>query len=64
LRGHDYQGSPVWQRNYFEHIIRDEKSLQRITYYIQTNPERWAENKENPVVARRARVTLSSELGT
>lgn len=31
----------LWQRNYHEHIIRDELSFRRITNYIKTNPENW-----------------------
>ncbi len=38
----------VWQRNYYEHIIRDEASLQCIRDYIATNPDRWDEDNENP----------------
>jgi putative transposase len=34
-------GSPVWQRNYWEHIIRDEKSYDQIMDYIQSNPTGW-----------------------
>ena len=41
-------GEPVWQRNYFEHIIRNEKSLNRIREYIAMNPEQWEFDKENP----------------
>ncbi len=33
-------GAPVWQRNYYEHIIRDEPSLNRIRQYIAENPLR------------------------
>ena len=40
-------GVPVWQRNYYEHIIRNEAELQRIRQYIRQNPERWAEDSEN-----------------
>jgi REP element-mobilizing transposase RayT len=36
---------PVWQRNYYEHIIRDEEDYQRIYDYILTNPIRWADDK-------------------
>jgi putative transposase len=39
---------PVWQRNYCEHVIRDEKSFGRIQEYIQTNALRWEMDKENP----------------
>lgn len=35
----------VWQRNYYEHIIRDEAELQKIVDYIQTNPARWNEDR-------------------
>lgn len=38
----------VWQRNYYEHIIRDEKSLERIREYIINNPLRWYIDRENP----------------
>ena len=41
-------GAPVWQRNYYEHIIRDEAALNRIRAYIQTNPQRWHFDVENP----------------
>ncbi len=41
-------GQPVWQRNYFDHIIRDSKSLDRIREYVRTNPQRWSFDKENP----------------
>jgi REP element-mobilizing transposase RayT len=34
-------GAPVWQRNYYEHIIRDQASLDRIRAYIASNPSRW-----------------------
>lgn len=40
--------APVWQRGYFEHIIRNEKSLNRIREYIHTNPQRWDFDRENP----------------
>ena len=35
----------IWLRNYYEHIIRNEASYQRIAAYIRSNPERWAEDK-------------------
>jgi len=34
----------VWQRNYYEHIIRDESSYQRISEYITNNPANWVED--------------------
>jgi putative transposase len=45
-------GIPVWQRNYYEHVIRDEPSLDRIRQYILDNPALWARDHENPLVAR------------
>ena len=41
-------GMPVWQRNYYEEIIRDEHDLARIRQYIQDNPSKWPEDVENP----------------
>jgi REP element-mobilizing transposase RayT len=41
-------GAPVWQRNYYEHIVRDEESLNRIRQYILDNPLRWAYDRNNP----------------
>jgi len=38
----------AWQRNYYEHVVRDEKSLNRIREYILTNPARWDSDRENP----------------
>lgn len=38
----------VWQRNYYEHIIRNDESLIRIQQYILDNPARWAFDRENP----------------
>lgn len=34
-------GVPVWQRNFYEHIIRDENDYHRIVDYIKLNPEKW-----------------------
>jgi len=38
----------LWQRNYWEHIIRDEKDLNRIREYIINNPMEWKSDTENP----------------
>ena len=35
----------LWQRNYHEHIIRNEKSYQRISDYIIKNPAKWTDDK-------------------
>lgn len=46
------QRATVWQRNYFEHVIRDQESLLAIRHYVQTNPQRWELDKENTEGAR------------
>jgi putative transposase len=38
----------LWQRNYYEHIIRDETDLDRIRRCIDENPLQWAFDAENP----------------
>ena len=38
----------LWQRNYWEHIIRDENNLNRFREYIINNPKKWELDKENP----------------
>ena len=43
-------GAPFWQRNCYEHVIRNEESLNRIRQYILDNPARWDEDPENPAV--------------
>jgi len=39
----------LWQRNYYEHVIRNDRELQRVREYIMLNPIRWALDKENPI---------------
>ncbi len=39
---------PVWQRNYYEHVIRGEKDWDHIHRYIESNPAMWAQDDENP----------------
>lgn len=34
----------IWQRNYYEHIIRNEEAYLKIAEYIKTNPQRWQED--------------------
>jgi len=46
-------GTPVWQKNYYEHVIRNDRELNRIREYIISNPARWATDKENPNVSVR-----------
>jgi putative transposase len=37
----------LWQRGYYEHVIRNEKALNRIRDYIASNPARWADDPDN-----------------
>jgi putative transposase len=46
LRGR--RGAPVWQRGFYEHVLRDEEDLDRVRRYIEANPIRWAGDEENP----------------
>jgi REP element-mobilizing transposase RayT len=41
-------GSHVWQRNYYEHIIHNDKELNNIRDYITDNPLKWHLDEENP----------------
>ena len=50
LRGIPYK--PVWQRNYYEHVIRNENDLNEIREYIVNNPLKWDLDSENPQNAR------------
>lgn len=50
IRGVKTKGWPrfkgkLWQRNYYEHIIRDERAYYNISQYIVNNPKKWAEDK-------------------
>lgn len=38
----------LWQRNYYEHVIRNEKDLMEIREYIINNPFKWDEDRNNP----------------
>jgi putative transposase len=42
------EGQVVWQRNYYEHIIRNDREWENIHRYIESNPSMWAEDEENP----------------
>jgi len=41
-------GIPLWQKNYYEHIIRNVDKLNKIREYIQNNPLKWHLDRENP----------------
>jgi REP element-mobilizing transposase RayT len=38
-------GHSIWQRNYYEHIIRDDDEYRRITEYILNNPMNWRNDR-------------------
>ncbi len=38
----------LWQHNYYEHVVRNEKELTRIQEYIRNNPALWNTDKDNP----------------
>ncbi len=40
----------LWQRNYYEHIVRNEYEMSRIREYIRNNPAQWATDKDNPSI--------------
>jgi len=42
------QGLPLWQRNYYERVIRDEEELNTIRQYIADNPEQWKDDENYP----------------
>ncbi len=45
----------LWQRNYYEHVVRNDEALTGIREYIVNNPARWSFDRENPLVARPGR---------
>lgn len=42
-------GAPIWQRNYYERIIRDQCEFDRIGNYIVSNPANWNDDENNPI---------------
>ena len=47
----DNHGCPVWQRNYYEHVVRNETDLANIRQYIANNPLKWDLDENNPANA-------------
>lgn len=41
--------TPIWQRGYYERVVRNEKELTRIQKYIIENPLTWEVDRENPL---------------
>jgi len=50
--GRNTPGVPVWQRNYYEHVIRNRRELTSIRAYVADNPRRWHEDDEHPARLR------------
>jgi len=44
----DNPGCPVWQRSYYEHVIRSERDLENVRRYIMENPLKWDLDENNP----------------
>ena len=42
------KGESLWQRKYYEHIIRNEGALNHILRYIQEKPNQWSYDSQNP----------------
>ena len=40
-------GTKIWQRSYYDHIIRDENDLEKLRHYVRYNPEKWPQDQEN-----------------
>ncbi len=38
----------IWQRNYYEHVIRNERDLERICHYVASNPAQWMDDGYHP----------------
>ena len=49
-----FQGK-LWQRNYYEHIVRDDEELNAVRQYIRDNPLKWESDSENPMNLRTKR---------
>ncbi|HOI15730.1 MAG TPA: hypothetical protein PK036_05260 [Geobacteraceae bacterium] len=47
----DNPGCPVWQRNFYDRVIRSEKEMANIRQYIADNPAKWDLDENNPVNA-------------
>lgn len=53
--------SPVWQRGFYDHVIRDEADLDRVRRCLEENPLRWLGDEENP--RRHARACVGFPCG-
>jgi len=46
--GRELQMNAIWQRNYFEHIIRNEKEFETVWDYININQQKWESDQLHP----------------
>jgi putative transposase len=46
--GKEFNFTGIWQRNYYEHVIRNHEDWDRIHRYIESNPSMWVDDDENP----------------
>ncbi|HEY3475431.1 MAG TPA: transposase [Anaerolineales bacterium] len=46
--GREFNATDIWQRNYYEHIVRNQSDLQNKTDYINANPSLWEQDDHNP----------------
>ncbi len=45
--GREFRKANIWQRNYYEHVIRNETEWDKIHRYIESNPANWESDQEN-----------------
>ena len=43
-------GAPVWQRGFYDRVLRSEAELNRVRTYIEDNPRKWSEDPDNPAI--------------
>ncbi len=64
-RINEWRGMPgrsVWQRGYYEHVIRNDESIDQIRAYITNNPKRWDVDEEHRQKMRRKGVVAEEAL--
>jgi len=44
----EHNATGIWQRNYYERVIRNEREMENIWRYIEANPAMWRDDTENP----------------
>lgn len=47
VRNDNYYSAPIWQKSYYDHVIRNENSLNKIREYIINNPLKWESDRNN-----------------